>query len=430
MNKYQETLKWMFQQLPMYQRQGKPAFKKNLDNILALMDSLGNPHQQLKCIHIGGTNGKGSVSHILSALLQSHGYSVGLYTSPHYKDFRERIKINTDLISEEEVIAFIEENREAIERIQPSFFEITVAMAFQHFAQHQPDYVIMEVGLGGRLDSTNIIDPLLSIITNISMDHQSMLGDTLPKIAYEKAGIIKQDRPIIIGEQQKEVEQVFSKKAAELCAPLSYASDCLELSLESSSPLSNRISAEAKDKSWSFKCNTDLYGDYQEKNLKTALAAFIQLSELENIPIQIKAVTEALGNIKALSYMLGRWHILDKKPLTLADSAHNEDGIQQLVKTIESMDYSQLHFIYGTASDKDLNKILPLLPKNAKYYYCKADIPRGKDALELSELGNSYGLLGRAYGSVRQALGSAQLVAMEADLIVVAGSIFVVAEVV
>lgn len=430
MNKYQETLKWMFQQLPMYQRQGKSAFKKNLDNILALMESLGNPHEQLKCIHVGGTNGKGSVSHILSALLQTHGYSVGLYTSPHYKDFRERIKINTELITESEVIDFVAHNKEAIERIQPSFFEITVAMAFQHFAKHQPDYVIMEVGLGGRLDSTNIIDPILSVITNISLDHQSMLGDNLPQIAFEKAGIIKKDRPIIIGEHQAEVEYVFREKADEMCSRLSYASDWLDLRLRSSSPLSNRITASAVDHSWEIKCSTDLYGDYQENNLKTALASFMQLAEIEPITIQIKSITKALGEVKKTSYMLGRWHILDQKPLTLADSAHNEDGIRQLVNTIDSMEYDQLHFIYGTANDKDLSNILPLLPKNAKYYYCKANIPRGKDALELSEIAKSYGLLGRPYGSVRQALGSAQLIAMEEDLIVVAGSIFVVAEII
>jgi dihydrofolate synthase/folylpolyglutamate synthase len=399
---YLEVQSFLFNQLPMYQRQGVSAFKKNLDNIIALCELLENPQDKFRSIHVAGTNGKGSASHIIAAGLQANGYRVGLYTSPHYKDYRERIKINGEFISEEEVINFVEGHKNDFIRIQPSFFEITVAMAFAHFANQNVDIAIIETGLGGRLDSTNIINPLLSIITNISLDHQSMLGDTLEQIAGEKAGIIKSKTPVIIGEYQDEINHVFLSKKDETQSKI-YQAD-----------LSSRIK------------NT-MTNPYQLKNLVTALfSLWILKDQFQLDPVKI---ADGLENINRLTYYIGRSMIIQKEPLVIFDSAHNDAGISHLVEEITSRKYQKIHFVYGTAADKDLDIILSHLPKHAIYYFAKADIPRGMTTDALQKIASLNGLNGLEYPSVAAAYRNALSSANKDDIVVVAGSIFVVAEV-
>lgn len=419
---YANTLDYLLNQLPMFQRIGAAAYRKDLDNIIQLCDRLGNPQNKLKYIHVAGTNGKGSVTHIIASILQEQGYTVGVYTSPHYKDYRERIKINGKLISKQYVTAFVNKNKSKFEPINASFFEITNAMAFQYFADKNVDYVVLETGMGGRLDSTNIITPLLSVITNISFDHQQFLGDTLVKIAEEKAGIIKQNVPIVIGEWHKETYSVFEAKAKSTSSFLQFASKTCKLD----NPIETSIGLHFLWKNKSF--TSDLTGQYQFKNIATALAA---IEVLNNIKVKIteKAIRNGLKKVKANTYFIGRWMVRQHQPIIIFDSAHNEGGLKSLVQQIKQLSFETLHFVYGTVADKDLAKIFSLLPKKANYYFCKPNIPRGKDEKELLKEAHAAGFKGDAYSSVKTALKTARSRAGKQDVIVVSGSIFVVAEV-
>jgi len=433
MNKqYQATLNFLYSQLPMYQRIGTAAFKKDLGNIQKLSEALGNPHASLRCIHIAGTNGKGSTAHILAAIFQAAGYKTGVYTSPHYRDFRERIKINGQLVSEQWIIDFVEQSQPLLRDIQPSFFEITVAMAFQYFAQEQVDIAIIETGLGGRLDSTNIIHPLISIITNISLDHQAMLGDTLPQIAREKAGIIKSKVPVVIGETQAETQLVFEEVAGKLEAPIIYADQCLQVKKKKSLPFHTNFEVFQNNKIYLKNLKVNLTGNYQQANLATALTSIqiLQQHKLLDHPIKESIIRKGLEDLQSLTYFLGRWQKIAANPLTICDSAHNEGGLKQVFRQLQKMKYDKLHFVLGTVNDKSLKDLLPLFPKEATYYFCKANIPRGRAAKDLQQEARAAGLHGRAYVSVKNALKAAQRQAGEEDLIFVGGSIFVVAEVV
>ena len=403
---YKETLDWMFSKLPMYQRQGKTAFKKDLTNTLALSHHLHNPHLQFKSIHVAGTNGKGSTSHMIASILQEAGYKVGLYTSPHLKDFRERIKVNGKPINKKSVINFIKRNQVLLEKQQLSFFEMTVGMAFDHFAKEQVDIAVVEVGLGGRLDSTNIILPEVSVITNIGYDHVQMLGETLPEIAYEKAGIIKEGIPVVISEKQKEVHHIFLKVAREKNAPISYAED------------------EVKKK-----YKTDLLGNYQQKNINAAVQTIKDLKN-KGYKISENKIKTGLLNVVKNTGLLGRWQVIQDKPKIICDSAHNKEGLTHVLAQLKDLPYKILHIVFGTVNDKDLDTILPLFPKKAIYYFCKPDIPRGLGAKILQEKAANFNLKGRTYSSVIEALNIAKNVANKDDLIFVGGSTFVVAEVV
>jgi len=428
---YSETLDFLYAQLPMYHRIGAAAFKKDLTNTLALCEHLGNPHLKFKSIHVGGTNGKGSVSHILAAVCQAAGLKTGLYTSPHYKDFRERIKVDGEYIPRHQVVDFVEKNRAVIEKIQPSFFELCVALAFDHFARERVDVAIVEVGLGGRLDSTNIITPLLSVITNISYDHQNMLGDTLPEIAFEKAGIIKPDVPVVIGETHPESAPVFLKKAAETGSEIVFADQHFEVAEKRTEYWQSTFYDVFKDKKLFLEnLEVDAAGPYQSKNLATAIQA-IEVVSRQLPMLDLKALQEGLKNLRSLTRFMGRWQIISENPTILCDSAHNEAGLRLAFEKIASLltPHSSLHIVTGFVNDKDVYKVLGLFPKNARYYFAKANIPRGLESPVLKEKAATHGLEGRAYSSVKNALKAAKRAAVPEDLIVVIGSIFVVAEV-
>lgn len=420
--KYAEAVDYLLSQLPMFQRIGAAAYKADLGNITQLCDLLGNPQQKLRCIHIAGTNGKGSVTHIIASILQEAGYKVGVYTSPHYKDYRERIKINGKLINKRFVTNFVKQYKDDFAKINASFFEITNALAFHYFHVKEVDFAIIETGMGGRLDSTNIINPLVSIITNISYDHQQFLGNTLPKIAAEKAGIIKEKTPAIVGEWQKETATIFNSEADKKNAPLSYAS--LECPLKKRTEYTHGLSFEWNGK----KYKTDISGKYQFKNIATVLQA-VEILKQQGVKISEKALSGGLKKVKKNTYFIGRWTLIQKKPLVYFDSAHNEAGIEELSTQIAQLNYKKLHFVYGTVSDKDLSKIFPLLPKNALYYCCKPDIPRGKNEQDLLSEFEKNGFMAKAFPSVKKAYKTALKNASKNDLIIVSGSIFVVAEV-
>lgn len=403
---YTETLHWMFEQLPMYQRQGQSAFKKDLTNTLALAKTLGNPEQKFKSIHVAGTNGKGSVSHMLASVLQTAGYKVGLYTSPHLKDFRERIKINDEQISKANVIEFISEHKAFLEAQKLSFFEMTVGMAFDYFASQNIDIAIVEVGMGGRLDSTNIITPLLSVITNIGFDHTAFLGNTLDLIAGEKAGIIKKNIPVVIGETLPETKPVFTKKAEAENATLFFAE-------ELNSPLP--------------KC--DLMGNYQKYNLKTCLKALEVLNTIDEYKITKAQIKKGLAEVKLNTKLRGRWEILGEAPKIIADTAHNKEGLSLVLEQVFEEKYKDLHIVLGFVNDKDLDTILPLFPATAKYYFSKPDVPRGLEATELYYKAKAFSLYGKAFTTIDNALKAAQRDAQKEDLIYVGGSTFTVAEI-
>jgi dihydrofolate synthase/folylpolyglutamate synthase len=426
---YQETIQWLFSQLPMFQRVGNKAFKKDLGNITVLCEHLGQPQDQFKSVHLAGTNGKGSTAHILSAIVQTAGYKVGLYTSPHYRDFRERIKINGNYISEQAVVDFVGTNKTAFQEIKPSFFEMTVAMAFDYFHKEKVDIAIIETGLGGRLDSTNVITPLLSIITNIGMDHEAMLGNTLPLIAGEKAGIIKPTIPVIIGESHLETAPVFIEKATKENANITFADKVLEAQVIERNYQKAVYNITSESYNLDFqKLLFDLTGTYQIHNLKTALLAttFLQKESFNITPTHIRT---ACADVQNISKLLGRWQVLSESPLTICDSGHNGHGLQYTINALEELNKEQIHFVFGSVKDKDLSLVFPLLPKNAIYYFCKADIPRGLDAATLQQLAKEQGLNGRAYASVRAAFEMAQTQAGADDCVFVGGSIFVVGEV-
>ena len=425
---YRETLDFLYAQLPMFHRIGPAAFKKDLTNTLALCEHLGNPHLKFRSVHVGGTNGKGSVSHMLAAVCQSAGLKTGLYISPHYKDFRERIKVNGRYISRRDVIAFVQNNREAIERIQPSFFELCVAMAFDHFARAQVDIAVIEVGLGGRLDSTNVITPLLSVITNISYDHMNMLGDTLPLIAYEKAGIIKPGVPVVIGETHPESAPVFLKKAAETGSEIVFADQHFEVEAAHASEFSTTYHVSKNRQTFLEDLEVEAAGPFQSRNLVTLL----QTTELLHraLPeIDRNALSSGLKNLRTLTRFIGRWQVIGRNPTILCDSAHNEAGIKTVFEHIARQSPPRLHIVTGFVNDKEVDKVLAYFPQSARYYFAKANIPRGLEATILQEKAAGWGLKGKAYTSVRNALRAAKRVARPDDLIVVTGSIFVVAEV-
>ena len=400
---YQETVQWMFSQLPMYQRQGKTAFKKDLTNSIAFAKELGNPQEKFKSIHVGGTNGKGSTSHMIASILQEAGYKVGLYTSPHLKSFTERIRINGNEIPEDFVVSFIAKHKTFLEQQGLSFFEMTVGLAFDYFASEHVGIAVLEVGLGGRLDSTNIIRPEVSVITNIGWDHMDMLGDTLPKIAFEKAGIIKPNIPVVIGERQDEVESVFLEKAKDCNSEISFASDSIT------------------------EYQTDLLGDYQQKNTKTAVKA---IQKLEAFDISEEHISNGLQNVVANTNLKGRWQILNQEPKVICDTAHNKKGLEMVMHQLKHESFQRLHIVLGVVSDKNLESILPLLPKEATYYFCKPDVPRGLSAVLLQEKANCFNLIGDVFLSVNQAYQAALKNASKKDVIYIGGSTFVVAEVV
>lgn len=423
---YQQTLQYLFRRLPMFQRVGPSAFKKDLTNIIKLTDSLGHPQSQFQSIHIAGTNGKGSVTHLLAAALMGAGYRVGFYTSPHYRDFRERIKINGRLMSKRAVTTFVATNQHIIEATNASFFEVTVAMAFDYFAKEKVDIAIIETGLGGRLDSTNIITPLLSIITNISLDHQSMLGDTLAQIAMEKAGIIKPNIPVIIGEEQATVLPIFQQKAQAVQAPLFLSKEIIQVHLTTNDIYGLVGTFTTTNKTIHFK--TDISGPFQAKNLQTAMAAYQHLLERGFTSKTLNP--KWLLDVRQKTHFIGRWTVLDKSPLVLADSAHNVAGLHIFAKAIQEIPHKKLYIVLGTVNDKDPSYLFDILPKEAFYHFAKANIPRGLAAKDLLKYASQKGIKGKAYSSVRQALAMAKKKAKANDLIVVAGSIFVVAEVV
>ncbi len=402
---YQQTLDYLFSQLPMFQRIGASAYKVDLSNTIALCNLLDNPQYKFKSIHIAGTNGKGSTSHMLASILQEAGYKVGLYTSPHLIDFRERIKINREMISEESVIDFVTKYKADFEKINLSFFEWTVGLAFDYFSKQKVDIAVVETGLGGRLDSTNVIHPEISIITNIGKDHMQFLGDTLEKIAVEKAGIIKKNVPVVIGETQKEIEHIFNTKAKELDASIYFADQIIHQELES-----------------------DLKGSYQKKNIKTVLASIQELKKLGYV-ISEENIQVGLSNVVRNTGLMGRWQTLGENPKVICDTGHNEAGIKEVVNQIESLNYNKLHFVLGAVNDKEIDSILELLPKHAEYYFCQAKIPRALDVLELKNKAASYNLMGNSYDSVVSAYEVAKITAKKDDLIFIGGSTFVVAEV-
>ena len=428
---YSDTLEYLFTRLPMFQRTGPAAYKNNLDNTLRLDELYGHPHRNYKTIHVAGTNGKGSVSHMLAAILQSAGYKTGLYTSPHLKDFRERIKINGKMISEQAVVDWVNQYRtnNDLWKIEPSFFELTVALAFDYFAHENVDVAIMEVGLGGRLDSTNIITPEISVITNIGLDHVNLLGDTKPKIAAEKAGIIKSNVPVVIGETGKETAPVFKQVAAEKDAPLffadqEYAVSYATLGIDGK----QNIHLERNGQAVAEEIKLDLLGAYQHKNLPTLLKSVDLLRE-KGFEISSSALKDGLANVVGLTGLLGRWQVIGNNPLTVCDTGHNEDGIRVLVEQIKNTAFKNLHIVFGTVGDKNPDPVLALLPKNAQYYFVRADIERALNENKLKARATAFGLRGESFNSVKEGFAKARETAQKQDMIFVGGSTFVVAEI-
>ena len=401
---YQETLSWMFNRLPMFQTQGKNALNNKLDNILTFTSALGNPQTKFKSLHIAGTNGKGSSSSMLASILQEAGYKVGLYTSPHLKDFRERIKIDGKEIPESYVVNFITKNKSFLEKHSLSFFEMTVGMAFSYFAEEKVDIAVIEVGLGGRFDSTNIITPEVSLITNISKDHTDILGDTLPKIAFEKAGIIKQNVPVVISEYQEETAPVFTAKAKEMNAPIIFANH-IETSLR-----------------------TDLQGAYQEKNIKGVIAV-TELLIHQGWDITPENIAQGLLHVVHNTNLKGRWQTLGSYPTIVCDTGHNVGGLTYVMEQLKKQTYTHLHIVVGFVKEKDVNSVLELFPKEATYYFCSPAIARGLNVDTLKEIATAKGLQGERYSSVAEALNAAKAQALPTDFIFVGGSTFVVAEV-
>ncbi len=426
--RFNSTLNYMYTQLPMFQRVGSQAFKKDLTNIKLLCEHLGNPFEEYPCIHIAGTNGKGSTAHLTSAILQAHGYKVGLYTSPHYRDFRERIKIDGKYISRKYVVEFVENNKAVFEKIKPSFFEITVALAFDFFAKEKVDIAVIETGLGGRLDSTNIITPILSVITNISFDHQQFLGNTLKKIAREKAGIIKKNIPVVIGETQEEIITVFEKKAKTKKAEITFADQIYQVIKKSENLTHTTFDILKNGRPLFSNQKINLHGAYQAKNIATALQAIDSLPE--NFSIKKAKVTSAFSDLKSLTNFKGRWQVLQKDPIVLCDSAHNEAGLSLAMSQLKSLKVKELHFVLGMVNDKSIEKMLNFFPKEANFYFCKPNIPRGLEVKILAKKATELGLRGRAYSSVKNALRAAKKKAGKKDLVYVGGSTFVVAEVI
>jgi dihydrofolate synthase/folylpolyglutamate synthase len=426
---YKQTIDFLYSKLPMFTRVGASAFKKDLTNTLILCGELDNPQNKFKSIHVGGTNGKGSTSHMLASILQAQGYKTGLYTSPHLKDFRERIRINGKMMPKTEVVKFIKDNKALIEKTEPSFFEATVAMAFDYFAKQKVDIAVIEVGLGGRLDSTNIIQPEISVITNISLDHTNMLGNTIEEIAFEKAGIIKKNTPVVIGETTPLSKTVFVKKAEQEQAPIIFAdTDLLAENIQLKNQFLSLDILEGNNIIYK-NLKSDLTGLYQPKNILTVLETVKVLNKKALFKIDEESIKKGLKQVKKRTGLQGRWQTLNKNPLIICDTGHNEGGITEVVKNIESTNYNKLHVVFGMVKDKDITKVLSLLPKNATYYFCKPDLERGLDALDLQKQATAFGLKGKIYNSVIEAKQSAEKNANADDLIYIGGSTFVVSEI-
>jgi len=403
---YSETTNWLFSQLPLYQNVGKSAYKADLSQTLKLAKHLNHPEHKFKSIHVGGTNGKGSSAHMLASVLQEAGYKVGLYTSPHLKDYRERIRINGEMISETFVVDFVAHNKPFFESNSLSFFEMSVGMAFEYFAQEQVDIAVVEVGLGGRLDSTNILNPEVSVITNIGLDHTQFLGTTLEAIAGEKAGIIKPNTPVVIGETQPEIETIFRTKATKEQAPIYFADQCIETTPP-----------------------TSLKGTYQIHNVRTVLQT-VSILNTGSFTIPTEAVQQGLLKVTENTGLRGRWDVLGNSPKTICDTAHNREGLSYVFKQLQSEKFQRLHLVLGMVNDKDVLSLLELFPKQAQYYFCKPNVPRGLEASQLAQIFNEYGFEGNVHSSVKDALNAAKQSASQDDLIYVGGSTFVVAEII
>ncbi|WP_435264096.1 bifunctional folylpolyglutamate synthase/dihydrofolate synthase [Tenacibaculum sp. nBUS_03] len=399
---YQETLNWMFAQLPMYQKEGKTAFKKDLTNIKAFSNHLNYPYKKFKTIHVGGTNGKGSTSHMLASILQEAGYKVGLYTSPHLKNFTERIRVNGEEISKDSVVRFISENKTFLEEQKLSFFEMTVGLAFDIFKKEKVDIAVIEVGLGGRLDSTNVITPEVSVITNIGLDHTQFLGETMSEIAFEKAGIIKNEVPVVIGERQKETSAIFVAKAKECSSEIVFASD---------------VKGEYR---------TDLLGEYQLKNTKTAVEV---IKQLKSFSVSEENIINGLLSVVKNTNLKGRWQVLQEFPKIICDTAHNREGLFYVLNQLKKEKFEKIHIVLGVVSDKNLEEILPMFPQDAVYYFCKPNIPRGLSEIELQKKSKGFNLNGEAFLSVKEAVNEMELRMGKTDIGYIGGSTFVVAEI-
>ena len=426
---YQDAITFLFDRLPMYQRVGKSAYKSSLDTTLALDEYFGHPHRSFKSIHIAGTNGKGSVAHMLSSILQSAGYKTGLYTSPHLVDFRERIRIDGKMIGKKSVTEFVDQHMDILERLRPSFFEMTVAMAFDFFGREQVDFAVVETGMGGRLDSTNIIRPMVSVITNIGLDHSQFLGDTLYKIAIEKAGIMKNGIPVIIGETQKEPELVFSRQAKEKGCPILYADKEIQVEYSTQSLQGKQIMHVSRGGQGKLESvETDLLGFYQQKNIITVLAV-ADLLQRSGINLPEEAIREGLAHTREMTGLRGRWEVIGNNPLTVCDNGHNREGIMEVMKQIRLTPWKHLHIVLGLVDDKDPSSVLKELPREARYYFTQASIPRSMDREKLAAEGLRFGLYGEICPTPQKALDIARSKALPEDLIFVGGSTFVVAEV-
>lgn len=425
---YQDALDFLYSRLPMYSRMGAPALKPGLDNIMKLCRHLGNPQDNFKIIHIAGTNGKGTVSHLTAAILQSQGYNVGLHISPHYKDLRERFKVNGRLAPKKFVTQFLNKHQDIIDDIRPSYFELLVAMSFDFFRYSEVDYAVIEVGLGGRLDSTNIVHPILSVITNISYDHMHLLGNTLPEIAGEKAGIIKNGIPVIIGEYQEEVADVFIKKAKNENSPVFFAREIVADVTFNESLQKTNLKANLKNVGW-IDFTVNISGPFQNKNIVTALAILDFLYQ-KNIIVDLERFKSSMPDFSKMVNYIGRWQVLAKSPLVIADSAHNVGGLNYIIHKLNACKPENLHIILGFVTDKSRRDILSQLPKNAHYYFVNANIPRALPSNELLSEAKEFGLTGDAYESVKEGYRAAKSKASKQDFVFIGGSVFVVAEVI
>lgn len=425
---YQQTLDYMFSSMPMFQRIGALAYKPDLNNTLEICRITNQPQNDFPSVHIAGTNGKGSVSHMIASVFQESGFATGLFTSPHLTDFRERIKINGEMIPQAAVVSFVEQYKDDFERIQPSFFEVTFALAMHWFSLNKVGIAVIETGMGGRLDSTNVITPLISVITNIGFDHMQFLGNTLEAIAAEKAGIIRAGIPVVIGETNPLTAPVFKSFATEKSSPLIFADQQMKVIRETTTSDSKTLDLKARNENEEFDIHCPLTGNYQIKNVCTTLTVLSELKKRMNNYHSLK-IEEGIKNTLINTGLRGRWQILKTQPLTICDIGHNADGIRAVVDQLRSIKYNHLHFVIGVVNDKDIRAMLSLLPPEATYYFCKADLPRGLDALQLQESAKAFNLQGSVYSSVKTALNAALTAAGKEDLVFIGGSAFTVAEV-
>ena len=422
---YQQTLEYLFSRLPMFQRIGAAAYKADLTNTLALCTLLNNPERNFPSVHIAGTNGKGSVSNITASILQEAGYRTGLFTSPHLKDFRERIRVNGVMIPQQYIVDFVSKYKADFEPVGASFFEYTFALGMQYFSDEKVDIAVIETGMGGRLDSTNVVLPVVCAITNIGFDHTAFLGNTLNAIAAEKAGIIKPQIPVVIGETQPETTAVFKEKAQQLNAPITFADSRYTARFNAQ----NLLDIDETGNRVLSNINFPLRGTYQEKNVATVME-IIDILKQKGYPIHTQHIIDGLEKVLINTAFSGRWHILNKKPLTVCDAAHNESGLHEVIAQIKTIPYRKLHIVIGTVNDKDISKMLSMMPKEAEYYFCKANIPRGLEAAVLQQEAQKFDLKGAVCNSVEHALKTAQEKASPEDMIFVGGSCFTVAEVI